>query len=146
MGLSRALLLLHLLTLLHLCGCGRCYRDVPGTCKGRLAGRNCDVAPVYVIRERSFALAQCLVHRSQPLLQFRELSCDRSSPPPFLQPYLPYRQTFPFAFLELFCWTQLHCCLPSQAHLSPCSMCASFRFLDLMKNKSFLVSAEFRLL
>lgn len=36
-------------------------------------------------------------------LQFRELSCDISSAPPFLQPYLPCRQTSPFVFLELFC-------------------------------------------
>lgn len=46
--------------------------------------------------------AQCPVQHSLPSLQFRELSCNTSSPPPFLQPYLPCRQTFPFAFLELF--------------------------------------------
>lgn len=36
-------------------GCGRCCRDVPGTRIGRLAGRNCDVTPSYIIRETSFA-------------------------------------------------------------------------------------------
>lgn len=55
--------------------------------------------PLVLLGEEVLPLGAALT----TLLQFRELSCDTSSPPPFLQPYLPCRQTFPFAFLELFC-------------------------------------------